>query len=334
MGDASLKAYVINEFGGPEVFETVEMADPVAGEGEVLIEVRASSVNPVDYKIRDGRASFLSPPFPAILHPDCAGIVRAVGGGVSGFAPGDEVYTFASGVGKKPGALADLMVADARMVAPKPAPLSMEEAAALPLVAVTAWYCLVDKAAVGPGTSVFVEGGTGGVGHVAIQIAKARGATVFAACGTDDKCRIAEELGADRAFNYRETTTDDMVAASPGGRGFDVVFNTPGAPSVDHAVGVAAFGGTILDILGDFPVKPGFQMKWLSFVSVFAGRSILMDVDQQGVGDILRAAADLVESGQLRPLIDPQRFTFSEVGRAHRYAEHDQPAGKVVLSHS
>lgn len=327
-----MRAYVINEFGDPDVFKEADLPDPVPGDGEVLIDVKASSVNPVDYKIRDGRAPFLSPPFPAVLHPDCAGVVRAIGTGVQGFVVGDPVYAFASGIGAKQGALADLMVADARMVAKMPSTLSMEEAAALPLVTVTAWYCLVDKAAVGPGTSVFIEGGTGGVGHVAIQIAKSRGAQVFAACGTDQKCQIAEDLGAERAFNYREMTAEEMVAASPEGRGFDVVFNTPGAPSIDHAVSIAAFGGTILDILGDFPVKPGFQMKWLSFVSVFAGRSILMGVDQDGVGAILRTAAELAEKGDLRPLLDPQRFSFADVGKAHAHAEHNQPTGKVVLS--
>ena len=329
-----MKATVIDEFGGPQVFRAAELPDPSPGPGQVLIAVKASSVNPVDYKIRDGRAGFLCPPFPAVLHPDCAGTVQAVGPGVSELAPGDAVYAFAAGIGARQGALADLMLADARMVAPKPAALSMEEAAALPLVTVTAWYCLVDTARVGPGMSVFIQGGTGGVGHVAVQIAKARGARVFAACGTDEKCRIAEDLGAERAFNYRTMPAEEIAAAAPGGQGYDVVFNTPGAASIDDAVAIAAFGGTILDILGDFPVRPGFQMKWLSFTSVFAGRPILMEQDQSSVGAILRVATDMVQNGELRPLLDPARFTFDQAAAAHAHAEHNQPTGKVVLTNA
>ena len=327
-----MKALAINGFGGPEVFEEIETPRPRPAQGQVLIEVHASSVNPVDYKIRDGRASFLCPRFPAVLHPDCAGVVQETGPGVSGLESGDQVYAFASGIGGKQGALADFMLADERMVARKPERLSMMEAAALPLVTVTAWYCLVDKASVGPGTSVFVQGGTGGVGHVAVQLAKARGARVFASCGDEEKRRLAEELGAEQAFNYRTETVEEIVAASPEGRGYDVVFNTPGAASIDHSVSIAAFGGVILDILGDFPMKPGFQMKWLSFVSVFAGRSILMDVDQAHVGHILRAVAELVDQGRMRPLIEPKSFTFDQVGEAHKHAEHNRPTGKVVLS--
>lgn len=208
----------------------------------------------------------------------------------------------------------------------------MVEAAALPLVTVTAWYCLVEQAEVGPGMSVFVEEGTGGVGHVAIQTAKSHGARVFAACCKEEKCRIAKDLGAERAFNYREASSEEMVAASPGGRGFEVVFNTPGTASIDQSVLIAAFDGTILDILGHFPTAPGFQMKWLKLVSVFAGHSILMDVNQDSVGRILKAATDLVEKVKLRPVVDPKRSSLSDVGKAHAYAEHEHLTGKIVLS--
>lgn len=327
-----MRAMVLPRFGGPEVFEERELPDPVPCDGQVLIRVAASSVNPVDYKIRDGRAAALAGPLPAILHPDCAGEVVAVGSGVDGFRPGDRVIAFASGLAGKAGALADLMVADARMVARKPGSLSFEQAAALPLVTVTAWYALVDQAGVGPGHGVLIEGGTGGVGHVAVQLAAARGATVFAMCGSAETCAIAEDLGATRTFNYKTTEPAEVFAAAPGGAGFDVVFNTPGAASIDHAVAAARHGGTILDILGDFPTRPGFQMKWLSFRSVFAGRPIVQNVDQAGVGSILAEAGHLVDQGSLKPLVDRQRFAFAQVGAAHSHAEFGSPTGKVVLS--
>ena len=326
-----MKAMAIETHGGPETFRPVEAPDPAPGDGEVTIAVRASSVNPVDYKIRDGRAARLCPRLPAILHADCAGVVSAVGAGVEGLREGDEVYAFATGIGGKPGALAEFMAADARMVAPKPASLSFEEAAALPLVTVTAWFCYFDRDDLQPDASVLVQGGTGGVGHVAVQLAAWRGAEVYATCGSDEKCRIAEGLGARRAFNYAETDPAAIYAAAPGGAGFDYVFNTPGAPAIDASVAAARDFGTILDILGHFPTQPGFQAKWLAFKSVFAGRPMVSGDRVGAVGEILCKARDMVAEGALRPLVDKRRFGFSEVGAAHSHAEHGRPTGKVVL---
>jgi NADPH2:quinone reductase len=327
-----MRAIAINEFGGPDVFTEIEMPTPTAGEGQVVIAVKASAVNPVDYKVRDGRGAFLCPEFPAILHADCAGVISEVGEGVGGFAVGDEVYAFSSGLMGKPGALAEFMLADARMIALKPKNLSFEEAAALPLVTVTAWYSLYDCFEIGPQHTILVQGGTGGVGHVGLQLAKARGAKVYATCGSDEKCEIAKSLGADDAFNYKTMKTKQMVKQATGGAGFDVVYNTPGMDSIDQSVVATAYRGTILDILGDFPTQPGFSMKWLNFSSVFAGRSITHDVDQEHVGEILRETAKLVEAGKLRPLVHDKTFTFAEAGAAHEEAEHAAPTGKVVLS--
>lgn len=330
---SQMTAWAINEFGPPDRFHRITQPIPVPGPTELLIEVHASSVNPVDYKVRDGRAGFLAQSFPAVLHPDCAGVVRAVGAEITGFVPGDRVFSFATGIGGKSGALADFMVADAAMVAMAPRNLHHTEAAALPLVSTTAWFSLIDQAGVGPGHSVLVEGGTGGVGHVAVQLARWRGARVFAMCSNAAKCQTAERLGAERAFDYSKTTPEDVVSEATEGRGFDIVYNTPGAPSVDHAVAVAAFGGTILDILGAFPAPFGFQMKWLSFQSVFAGRAILTGEGMERIGAILREIATLCETGDITPLIDEHRFSFDRVADAHAYAEHGNPAGKVVLLH-
>jgi len=327
-----MRAMAINGFGGPEVFEEIDMPDPMPGDGEVVITVHATSVNPVDYKIRDGRAERLCPAFPAILHADCAGTIAAVGAGIAGFATGDKVYAFATGIGGKPGALAERMAADARMVAHMPASLSFEEAAAIPLVMVTAWFCLVDMIDLAAGQSVLVQGGTGGVGHVAVQLAKARGAKVCATCGSDDKCRLAEDLGADAAYNYATTSPEDWAAAATGGAGFDYVFNTPGEPSIDSSVIAAKDFGTILDILGHFPTQPGFQAKWLTFKSVFAGRPIVSGDRADEVGEILTATAKMVADGKFRPLLDDRRFTFESIGDAHNTAEHGRPTGKVVVT--
>ena len=326
-----MRAMAIRAFGGPEVFEEIDAPMPAPAEGEVTIAVRASSVNPVDYKIRDGRAARLCPNLPAILHADCAGTVSAVGAGVAGLKEGDDVYAFATGIGGKPGALAEFMAADARMVAPMPAGLSFEEAAALPLVTVTAWFCFFDRENLTPDRTVLVQGGTGGVGHVAVQLAAWRGARVFATCGSAEKCRIAERLGAERAFDYRTDDAAAMRAVTDGGAGFDIVFNTPGAPSIDASVAAARDFGTILDILGHFPTQPGFQAKWLAFKSVFAGRPMVSGDRVAAVGDILRKAGELVADGKLRPLLDERRFGFTDAGAAHTHAEHGKPTGKVAL---
>lgn len=329
-----MKAMAIGAFGGPDVFERIEVPKPEPKAGEVVVAVRASSVNPGDYKIRDGRAARLCPGFPAVLHADCAGVVAAVGAGVTALGEGDEVFAFANGMGGKPGALAEFMAVDARMAARKPAALSFAEAAALPLVTVTAWFCYFDRENLKPGATILVQGGTGGVGHVAVQLAAWRGAHVYAACGSAEKCRIAEGLGARKAFDYRTTAPAEMRAATADGAGFDYVFNTPGAPSIDASVEAARDFGTILDILGHFPTKPGFQAKWLAFKSVFAGRPIMSGNRVDAVGDILRKAAELVGEGALRPLVDERRFGFSEVGAAHAHAERGKPTGKVVLTNN
>lgn len=180
------------------------MPRPEVRAGYVLIRVAASSVNPHDCNVRKGAApSTIVPAFPAILHGDVAGIIEDVGEGVTAFHRGDEVYACAGGVKGTSGVLADYMLADADLVALKPKSLSMVQAAALPLAALTTWEGLVDRAQVHAGQTVLVHGATGGVGHLAIQLAKARGAHVFATASTAEKARIARALGVDAAIEYR-----------------------------------------------------------------------------------------------------------------------------------
>ncbi len=331
MDCAAMQAWVIYRYGGPEVFERVELDIPEPAAGEVRIRVKATSVNPVDYKIRRGDAAALWGELPAILHPDAAGVVSAIGSGVQEFREGDRVFCFANGLAGKPGALADEICVDVRLLAKMPENLDFTEAVAMPLVATTAWFSLYDQAEVEKGMTVLIQGDTGGVGHIAVQLAKLAGANVFATCGSDEKCRLAEDLGADKAFNYRKTAAETLVAEATGGVGFDVIYNTPGTPMIDHSVACARHGATILDILGEFPTQPGFQAKWLSFRSVFAGRAI-MGGGEDRHGEILRKIAGLLEDGALRPLIDSQRFTFEEISAAHAYAETGRPTGKVVVS--
>lgn len=328
----TMKAIVIEEFGPPGVLKQTEIVRPPAGEGEVLIEVKASSVNPVDWKMRNGFGAFLVPSFPAVLHPDCSGVIVEIGDGVAGYEVGDEVWSFGSGIAGKQGALAEYMPVDARMMSRRPTSLSFEYAATLPLVSATAWFCLLDRADIPAASKLLVQGGTGGVASIAIQLARAKlDAEVFATCGTDEKCQIAEGLGAVRAFNYKTVPVQGMVDEATGGRGFDVVFNAPGAEAINASVEAAAFGGTILDINGAFPTESGFQGKQLGFLSVFAGYPIVAGFDQEKIGAFLRETAELVDDGRIRPLIDERRFTYAEITQAHDYQENGRPTGKVAL---
>lgn len=202
-----MKAYVTHDYGADARFELAEVDTPELREGEILIGVKATSVNPIDNKLLRHELGF-NPELPAVLHGDVAGVVCEVAPGVEGFDIGDEVYACAGGFIGTPGALAEFMPADARIVAHKPKSLSFAEAVALPLVVLTAWESLIDSAKIKPGEHVLIHGGTGGVGHIGIQLAKAKGSRVAATVSSEDKGEIARTLGADEIINYREESVE------------------------------------------------------------------------------------------------------------------------------
>ncbi|HEX4381670.1 MAG TPA: alcohol dehydrogenase catalytic domain-containing protein, partial [Myxococcales bacterium] len=192
MTKTTMTAAVLEAPGAP--FQVQQIALPVPAAGQVLVRIKASGVSPLDLKIGAGQAAHARHPFPAILGVDLAGVVEAAGTGVTAFRPGDEVYGLTGGVGGVPGSLAEYAAVDAELLAPKPANLSMREAASLPLVLITAWEGLVDRAGVHAGQNVLVQG-AGGVGQIAIQIARAFGARTFAVDSAPKKALI-EQLGA------------------------------------------------------------------------------------------------------------------------------------------
>ncbi|MBV8652303.1 MAG: zinc-binding dehydrogenase, partial [Alphaproteobacteria bacterium] len=224
-----MKAAVLETYGAP--FRLAEVARPIAAEVQVLVRVKAASVSPIDVKIHAGQAAHARQTPPAILGVDLAGIVEAVGPRVTGFRRGDEVYGMTGGVGGVPGALAEFAAVDARLLALKPANLTLREAAALPLNLITAWEGLVDRATVHDGETVLVQGGAGGVGHIAVQLARAFGAKVFATASAANQDYLAR-LGA-TPIDYRETTVEQYVARHTGGRGFDIVYDTVGGATLD-----------------------------------------------------------------------------------------------------
>jgi len=328
----TMTAWVIADFGGPEVFKSVEQPVPSPSAGEVLVEVAATSVNPIDYKLRSGVAEPFAPDRPAILHGDVAGTVAAVGEGVDAFAVGDRVYGCAGGFRGAPhGALADYMPADADLLAPMPEALSFREAAALPLVALTAWEALVEKAAVGPDDHVLVHGATGGVGHVGLQIARARGATVSVTASSSDALQLAADLGADHGIRYDQESVGDYVERLTGGRGFDVVFDTVGADNVERCFEATRLNGRMATIAAReaHNLAPAY-LKGLSIHTVLMLIPMLHGIDRARHGRILRDVALLVEAGQLRPLLTDRTFSFDAIGAAHDHAEHGAFHGKVV----
>jgi len=332
---ATMHAWVIEDFGDSTVFERRETEVPALNDRQVLIRVRATSVNPVDYMIRRGDERDLCPPRPATLHGDVAGTVVKVGNDVTAFDEGDDVYGCAGGFSGAPhGALADYMPCDARLLAPKPASLSFREAATLPLVTLTAWEGLIDKAALQEGTHVLVHGGTGGVGHIGVQFARWRGCRVAATASSKDKLDRAVELGADDRINYDTEPVSDYVDRCTEGRGFDLVFDTVAGKNVGRSMEAARLNGAVVTV--GTARDDTFQKAYGSGLSVHVVNMLIPMIHNVGRvhhGAILRQVADLVDEGHVRPLVDDLTFTFDEIGDAHDYAESGEQIGKVAVVH-
>lgn len=324
-----MRALVLEKTG--ELLQTRDLPVPSPGPGHVLVRVAAGSVNPLDVKIRDGQAAHARVEPPAILGIDLAGVITEVGPGVTRFAPGDEVYGMAGGVGGVPGSLAEYSAADADLLARKPAALTMVQAAALPLSVITAWEGLVDRAAVGPGHRVLVHGGAGGVGHVAVQIAIARGATVFAT-GRGRSLEVIAGLGA-QPIDYSTTTPADYVESATGGDGFDVIFDTMGGAVLDSSFGaVRRYTGHVVSILGwgSHSLAP-LSFRGATYSGVFTLLPLLTGEGRARHGEILAEAAALADAGKLTPIVHPQVYDWDTSTEAYETVGSGAALGKVVL---
>ena len=326
-----MKAFVIKHFGESDIFQAVDLPKPKLSSNHVLIRVAATSVNPVDTKIRRGAVGEIAPDFPAVLHGDVAGVIEAVGENIYGFKVGDEVYGCAGGVKGTGGALAEYMLADVNLIAHKPKSLTMVEAAALPLVSITAWEGLIDRAKIQSGQKVLVYGGTGGVGHLGVQLAKSAGAKVYATVSNEKKAAIARSLGADVTINYYDTAVEEFVAQHTDGAGFDIVFDTVGNDNLQNAFKAAKLNGTVVSTVSlskqDLTL---LHAKGLTLHLVYMLIPMLSEINRAYHGKILAKLADLVDKGKIRPLIDDKTFSFSEVAAAHSHLESGA-IGKVVL---
>ena len=322
---------IVNNFGSEEVFEATNVEKPQVKSGHVLIKIAATSVNTVDTMIRAmGDDLPIAPALPAILGMDFAGTVEAIGDDVTNFAVGDEVYGCAGGLAELQGTLAEFMVADAQLIALKPKNLSMREAAALPLVAITAYEGLI-RANINKAKKVLVQGGSGGVGHVALQLAKYFGAEVFATGGGEQQSTLIEQLGA-TAINYRTETVTDYVAKHTDGAGFDLVFDSVGGDNMTNSFEAAALNGHIASTVAMVNLDLSTaHFKGLSLHVVFMLIPMLHNQKRSEHAYILSELTKIVESGHLTPVLDEQRFSLAQVGQAHARLSSGKAMGKVVV---
>ena len=326
-----MKAMLINKYGEAAAFEAAEVETPEPKAGHVLVKIAASSVNTVDTMIRKmGKELPLSPDTPAILGMDFAGTVEAVGEGVSGYSVGDEVYGCAGGLADLPGTLAEYIVADANLIAHKPRNLSMRESAALPLVAITAYEGLT-RAGISGGQKVLVHGGSGGVGHVALQLARHFGAEVYATGGGERQLELIERLGA-KGINYKTESVEQYVAEHTKGSGFDLVFDSVGGANLSKSFEAAALNGQIATTVSMCELDlTRAHFKGLSLHVVFMLIPMLHNFRRADHGEILRILAQIIEAGGLTPVLDETHFTLEEAGQAYARLESRQAMGKVVI---
>jgi alcohol dehydrogenase len=277
-----------------------------------------------------GRDLPLSPELPAVLGMDFAGIIEAVGEGVTDFAVGDEVYGCAGGLADLQGTLAEYMLADAKLIAHKPKSISMREAAALPLVGITAYEGL-QRAHIDTGQKVLVHGGTGGVGHVAVQLAKYFGADVYATCSGGKQLNIIEQYGA-TAINYRKEKVAEYVEKYTDGKGFDLVFDSVGGANMTNSFEAAALNGHVTTTVSmlELDLTPA-HFKGLSLHVVFMLLPMLYNHKREEHGVILAKLSEIVDAGALKPLLDEKKFNLTEVGKAYDRLTSGQAIGKVVV---
>ena len=322
-----MRAAILEAHNAPLRVSTI--STPEIGAREVLVRVRASGVNPLDTKIHSGAAAHARHPLPAILGLDLAGVVETIGREVTRFRPGDEVYGMTGGVGGVQGSLAEFAAVDADLLALKPANLSLREAAALPLIFITAWEGLIDRAGLKASQKVLIHGGAGGVGHVAIQIAHARGANVFATGSTAQRATI-EGFGA--TFIHRDTAIEAYVAEHTAGKGFDVVYDTVGGKVLDASFEAVRRFGHVVSALGwgTHALAP-LSFRAATYSGVFTLLPLLTGEGRAHHGEIMAEATRLAEAGKLVPLLDNRHFTLESVGDAYVLIRDHAAKGKLVV---
>jgi NADPH2:quinone reductase len=324
-----MRAMVVTQFGRPEVLKLQEMPQPRPGPEDLLIEVHAAGVNPVDFKIcrgafREGRT------IPFIPGYDVSGLVREMGSAVRGFDIDEAVYASPSIL--RDGANAEYVCVDARTAARKPASLDHIQSAALPLVALTAWEALLLRAQIQNGETVLIHAGGGGVGHIAIQLAKLHGCRVLTTASRDESIQLCRQLGADVVIDYAEEDFVQCVERESGGRGCPVVFDAVGGQTFDRSLDCLAVNGRLITIVGT--PSPEITRKLFrrnaTLYFEFVGAPTFYGVHPERQGELLRAVAKRVDAGQLKPHVS-RVFELAELAEAYRFQECGHVTGKLVM---
>jgi len=329
-----MKAILMHGTGAPDVLLCSDVETPyLHGDHQLLIRLRAAGVNPIDTKLRS-RGTYYPERMPTILGCDGAGVVEAVGGKVSRFQPGDEVYFCHGGIGGDQGNYAEYNVVDEHFVAKKPAAIEFAIAAASPLVLITAWESLHDRARIQPGQKVLVHAGAGGVGHVAIQLAKVAGCEVITTVGSTEKAEFVRTLGADEVILYREQDFVEATRAWSGGAGVDVVFDTVGAKVFEQSFGATRPYGHVVSLLQPTEVdwkEARLRNLSISLELMLSPMYFGWQEAQQHQVRILEQCNELFARGKLRIHI-ARTFPLEEAAKAHALIEAGGVSGKVILT--
>jgi NADPH2:quinone reductase len=328
-----MKAVVMTVAGNPEVLQLQEVPKPTPGNTEILVRLVAAGINPIDTKLRK-RGTFYPEQMPAILGCDGAGIVEAVGGEVTKFCPGDEVYFCYGGLGAHQGNYAEYTTVDEKFVASKPKSVSFAEAAAAPLVLITAWEALYERGKLEPGEKVLVHAGAGGVGHVAIQLVKLKGADVATTISTQEKANFVTKLGADKVIFYKQTDFIQATLDWTNEEGVDLAFDTIGGETFDQTFSAVRVYGDIVTIL-----EPDVNTVWK--VARTKNLRICLELmltpmllgNTEGLqhhGEILQQCATWIDEGKLKIQVS-HIFPLQEAANAHQLLEDGGLIGKIVL---
>lgn len=322
---------ILNNYGSESQFELTNIDKPQPKEKEVLIKIAATSVNTVDTMIRNmGSDLPLSPQLPALIGMDFAGTVEAIGIGVTEFKIGDEVYGCAGGLATLPGTLAEYISADINLIALKPSKLTMREAAALPLVAITALEGL-ERASITAGQKVLVHGGSGGVGHVALQLAKVMGAEVYSTGGGDRQMDLIKSLGA-TPINYKTDKVEDYVQKYTDGNGFDIVYDSVGGANMINSFNAAKLNGDVVTTVSLLELDLTLaHFKGLSIHVVFMLIPMLHNYKKAEHNRILTEITKIVDEDNLVPVLDENQFSLEECAKAHARLSSGKGMGKVVV---
>ena len=331
-----MKAMFMTETGGPEVLKLQEITQlSIERDTDMLVRIRAAALNPVDAKQRVRGTWYPSDP-PQILGIDGAGIVENTGKAITDFKPGDEVFFAAGGMGKTPGNYAEFNVIDGRFAARKPSSVSFEEAAAVPCASITAWESLFDHGSLQQGQRALIHAGAGGVGHAAIQLAKAKGALVCTTVSTDEKAEFVRNLGADKIIRYRDEDFAQEVLDWTKGAGVDVALDLVGGETFFKTFSCVRFYGTVVATLRPDPNATDWteaRLRNLRIAWELMLTPMYYDLveTQAHHREILDQCADLMKEGKLKMHIS-KTFPLEKAVDAHRTIEEGHTTGKIVLS--